>query len=366
MTSLKRTPLFEVHRQLGGKMVPFAGWEMPVQYTGIIDETKVTRTKATLFDIAHMGQIQVTGSEAEEFLQRVVTNDVSRLKVNQAQYTFLCRENGGTIDDILVYRLDESKYLLVVNASNADKDFDWLTQQRQGNVQVDNLSAEEGQLALQGPAAAEILAKLTDTDIAEIKYFMLIPEVEVAGVKCLVSRTGYTGEDGFELYSSREHLVTLWEALLEAGATAGLIPAGLGARDVLRLEAGLPLYGNELDEDISPLEAGQNFFVKLDKNVDFIGKAALQKQLDEGLTRRLVGFETLERAIPRGGYDIFHEGENIGQVTSGSFSPTLGKVIGFGFVNPKWGAVGTELAIQVRRRLVKAQVVSLPFYRREK
>lgn len=366
MTSLRRTPLFEIHQQLGGKMVPFAGWEMPVQYTGIIDETKVTRTKATLFDIAHMGQILVTGPDAGEFLQHLATNDVSRLKVNQAQYTFLCQENGGTVDDILLYRLDGDKYLLVVNASNADKDFDWLNQQRPESVQVDNLSEGEGQLALQGPAAAGILGKLTDMDVSKIKFFGLVPRVQVAGVKCLLSRTGYTGEDGFEIYSGREHLAVLWEALVEAGATAGLIPAGLGARDVLRLEAGLPLYGNELNEDITPLEAGQDLFVKLDKEVDFIGKAALEEQLRAGLTRRLVGFETLERAIPRGGHGIFHQDENIGQVTSGTFSPTLGKVIGFGFVSPQWSVVGTELEIRIRRRLVKAQVVLLPFYRREK
>lgn len=366
MANLRRTPLFEIHRQLGGKMVPFAGWEMPVQYSGIIDETKATRTKATLFDISHMGQILVTGSDAGQFLQHMVTNDVARLRDNQAQYAFLCREHGGTVDDILVYRLTDSRYLLVVNAANADKDFDWLTEQRQGNVQVDNLCAVEGQLALQGPAAIEVLSKLTEADLGSIKYFRFLPEVEVAGVKCLVSRTGYTGEDGFEIYSGRKHLALLWEALLDAGKTVGLIPAGLGARDVLRLEAGLPLYGHELDEDITPLEAGQDFFVKLGKEEDFIGKAALQEQVSTGLTRQLVGFETLERVIPRSGYDIYHQGDKMGQVTSGSFSPTLGKVIGFGFVKPKWSTTGTQIEIQVRGRMAKAQVVPLPFYRREK
>lgn len=366
MTSLKRTSLFEVHRRLGGKMVPFAGWEMPVQYTGIIDETKATRTKATLFDISHMGQILVSGSDALAYLQRLLTNNVGRLKDNQALYGFLCRENGGIVDDILVYRLRDDEYLLVTNASNTDKDFEWLIEQQQGRVQIENLSATEGQLAIQGPAAAEVLAKVTAVDLAAIKYFRLLPEVEVAGVKCLVSRTGYTGEDGFEIYTGRQHLASIWEALLEAGEEDGLIPAGLGARDVLRLEAGLPLYGNELGEDISPLEAGQDFFVKLDKEVDFIGKKTLQKQVTDGLTRRLVGFETVERAIPRSDCQILQEGEEIGHVTSGSFSPTLGRVIGFGFVKPKWSAVGSELEIQVRRRLVKAQVVSLPFYRRGK
>ncbi|AQQ53011.1 glycine cleavage system aminomethyltransferase GcvT [Planococcus lenghuensis] len=364
MSELKRTPLFESYKKYGGKTIDFGGWELPVQFSGIKQEHEAVRTKAGLFDVSHMGEITVEGPESLAYLQRMLTNDVSKLKTGQAQYTVLCYEDGGTVDDLLVYKLTDERYLLVVNAANIEKDFDWLKAHAQDGAEVVNRSEEYGQLAFQGPLAESVLQRLTDTDLTDIKFFRFQENVDVAGRNVLVSRTGYTGEDGFEIYGSPEDIIALWGAILEEGKEDGAVPVGLGARDTLRFEACLALYGQELTKDISPLEAGIGFAVKLKKDADFIGKEALLKQKEEGIVRKLTGLEMLDKGIPRPGYKVFKDGEEIGHVTTGTQSPTLGKNIGLALVGTEFTEPGTEVEVEVRNRRLKAVTVETPFYKR--
>lgn len=364
MAELKKTPLNEAHRALGAKMVDFGGWEMPVQYKGIIEEHKAVRTKAGLFDVSHMGEIRVKGPDALKLVQKLITNDASKLAVGQIQYAIFCLPSGGTVDDLLVYKEADDNYLLVVNASNTDKDYAWVLEHKGDlNVEITNESPETAQIAIQGPKALEILQKLTDTDLAAIKnYWFTYGKVD--GVDCLISRTGYTGEDGFEIYFAPEEAVRLWNKLLEAGGD-DIMPCGLGARDTLRFEAKMPLYGHELGEDITPLEAGLGRFVALDKEEDFIGKEALKAQKAAGIPRKIVGFEMIERGVARSNYPVKKDGRKIGYVTTGSYSPTFDKNLGLAIVDSQAVDIGSTIAVEIRNKDVKAQVVKTPFYKRE-
>ncbi|MDW7674110.1 MAG: glycine cleavage system aminomethyltransferase GcvT [Bacillota bacterium] len=362
-TNLKRTPLYEAHVQHKGKIIDFGGWELPVQYVGIIEEHNNVRTKAGLFDVSHMGEIDVKGPNALKLVNKLITNDASKLADNQVLYTPMCLPSGGIVDDLLVYRKALDHYLLVVNASNAEKDFQWILENKMDDVAVENISEETAQLALQGPLAEQVLQKITDITLSEINYYWFT-EGKVAGHQALVSRTGYTGEDGFELYLAPAAARAVWDAILEAGKKEGVMPIGLGARDTLRFEARLPLYGNELGENITPLEAGLGIFVKLDKG-DFNGKEVLVAQKQNGIPRRTVGFEMVERGIPRSHYLIEKDGVEIGFVTSGSFSPTLGKNIGLALIKADEARIDNEIDIIVRNKGVKAKIIKTPFYKRE-
>ena len=364
-SSLKRTPLFGIHRELGARLVEFGGWEMPVQYTSILEEHRAVRQRAGLFDVSHMGEFRVEGPGALDLLQALVPNNVARLAINQALYTQICRPDGGTLDDLLIYHLGEDRYMVVVNAGTTEKDWGWFCEQASGHAgfTLANVSDETGLIALQGPLAQTILQPLTATPLDAIKYYHC-ERGEVAGIPVIISRTGYTGEDGFELYSAAADAPRLWRALLAAGAPQGLLPAGLGARDTLRLEAGYCLYDHELTEEITPLEAGLGWTVKLDKGVDFIGRAALAREKAEGLRRKLVGVELRERGVPRAGYAIVRDGQRIGALTSGTHAPTLDRPIGMGYVPPEHAAPGTEIAVEIRGKAVPAVVAALPFYHR--
>jgi aminomethyltransferase len=366
MTQLKRTPLFSVYAEYGAKTIDFGGWELPVQFSSIKEEHEAVRTRAGLFDVSHMGEIEVKGKDSLAFLQKVMTNDVAKLTDGRAQYSLMCYENGGTVDDLLIYKKADDHYLLVVNAANTDKDFDWLKEHLFGDVEVTNISEQIAQLALQGPLAEKVLQKLTETDLSEIKFFGFKDDVDLQGVKALVSRTGYTGEDGFEIYCRSEDAVTLWHAILEAGKEEGVLPCGLGARDTLRFEATLPLYGQELSKDITPLEAGLGFAVKTNKEVDFIGKEVLKKQKEEGTLRKLVGIEMIDKGIPRHGYQVFAGEEEIGFVTTGTQSPTLKKNIGLALIKTEFASLDTEVYVEIRGKRLKAKVVATPFYKRAK
>src|SRR5687767_6476099 len=359
--TLKRTPLFEEHQRLGGKIVPFAGYEMPVQYpTGIIAEHTAVRRAAGLFDVSHMGELEIRGGDAPGFVQHVTTNDASKLAVGQAQYSAFCRDDGGILDDCIVYRFDDH-YMIVVNASNVDKDRNWVTRfADRFHTQVIDRSTETGLIALQGPAAQTILEKLTRTALNGITYYHF-SEGEVAGVPAVISRTGYTGEDGFELYLSAERAVEVWRRLLESGRSEGLIPAGLGARDSLRLEMGYALYGNDLDERHSPIESGLAWITKLDKG-DFVGRDAIARLKQDGVRERLVGFILRERGFPRHGYPVYSAGEPVGEVTSGSVSPMLQQGIGMAYVAAEAAKPGTHVDIMVRDKPVRAEIVRPPFY----
>ena len=362
----KRTPFYQSHIKYGGKLIDFGGWALPVQYSGIIDEHHKVRKEAGLFDVSHMGEVTVEGENALAFLQYLVANDVARLEIGQILYTHMLYPTGGTVDDLLVYRTGEKDYLLVINAANLEKDWNWIQEQaaKCENVKVANVSDDMAELALQGPKAEPILQKLTDYDLSSIKYYWLVKDINIDGVKCLVSRTGYTGEDGFEIFCAPGDAEDLWEKVMGAGEEFGLAPTGLGCRDTLRFEAGMPLYGQELDKETSPLEARLNRFVALDKEEHFIGKEALKKRLDEGLKKRLVGLEMLERAIPRSHYKIAKEGQEIGEVTTGSYSPTLERNIAMAYVTPGNTKLGTEVDVMIRNKARKAKIIKLPFYRR--
>ncbi|TCO61816.1 aminomethyltransferase [Caldanaerobacter subterraneus] len=364
MDNLKKTPLYEIYPKYNAKIIDFAGWAMPVQFESIISEHEAVRNAAGLFDVSHMGEIIVKGKDAFPFLQNLLTNDLSKLNDNQVLYTFMCNHNGGAIDDLLVYKYSNNYYLLVVNAANIEKDYKWMLNNAGiYKVEIENVSDKIAELAIQGPKAEEILQKLTDEDLSQIKFFYFKDKVKIAGVECLVSRTGYTGEDGFEIYMPNEHAVTLWEKILEAGKDYGLKPAGLGARDTLRFEAGLPLYGNELGEDITPLEAGLGFFVKFDKG-NFIGKDALLKQKEQGLKRKLVGFEMIDNGIPRHGYEVHADNQKIGYVTTGYFSPTLKKNIGLALIDSKYAQIGNQIEVIIRNKPLKAVIVDKNFYKK--
>ncbi len=361
-TELRRTPLHAAHLAAGARLVPFAGWEMPVQYAGVIAEHQAVRTAAGLFDVSHMGEIAVEGAGAEAFVQGLTPNDVARLAPGQAHYSGLLTGQGGYVDDLLVYRLEAGRFLLVVNAANREADLAWIAERAPAGIEVADVSDRYGLLALQGPAAAAVLQPLVPIDLAGLKYYRFA-ETRVEGRPALVSRTGYTGEDGFELYVAPEDALPLWEALLAAGEARGVVPAGLGARDTLRLEAGMALYGHELDLTTTPWEAGLDWVVKLEKG-DFLGRAALVRQREEGLRRALVGFELTERGIARAGCVVRAGEREVGRVTSGSWSPTLERAIGMAYVAVEHAAPGSELTVEVRGRPLAARVVPLPFYRR--
>ncbi|KUP05955.1 glycine cleavage system protein T [Bacillus coahuilensis p1.1.43] len=364
MSELKRTPLFEMYGEHGGKTIDFGGWELPVQFSSIKEEHEAVRTKAGLFDVSHMGEVMVTGPDSLTYLNRIMTNDVSKLSPGKAQYTAMCYDNGGTVDDLLVYQLGDQKYLLVVNASNIEKDVEWLVSHVEEDVRIENVSDQTAQLAVQGPLAEAILQTITDKDLSEIRFFKFEENVVMDGVTSLVSRTGYTGEDGFEIYCNQKDAATLWRSIIEAGKDKGLVPCGLGARDTLRFEACLPLYGQELSKDISPLEAGIGFAVKTQKE-NFIGQKPLAKQKEDGLDRKIVGIEVTGRGIPRHGYAVYDGEKKIGEVTTGTQSPTLGKAIGLALLDTHYTAEGTEVNIEIRNRMVEAKVVSTPFYKRK-
>ena len=349
-------------------MVDFAGWYMPVQYRGVLEEHGTVRHAAGLFDLGHMGQVDVEGPDAEAFLNYVATNDVRALEPGAAQYSMLLYPDGGVVDDIIVYRCpDGQSFFVVINAANIDKDMAWLKEQRQKradlDVSVDNVSPSTGMIAIQGPKSEEIMQKITDADLSKLEYFHSL-EAEVAGIPCMVARTGYTGEDGFEIYCPIDQTQAIWDKLLEVGKPEGLQPIGLGARDTLRLEAKMALYGNELSPTITPLEAGLSWAVKFDKG-DFIGKEALEQQKEAGVPRRLVGFKLVQRAgAPRAGCEVEVGGQRVGEVTSGSFSPTLGENIGLALVDRSAAKVGKPLWIVIRDKPVEAIQVKTPFYHR--
>jgi len=365
----KHTPLYSEHVAAGGRMVAFAGYVLPVQYTSLAAEHKAVRTAAGLFDVSHMGEIFVRGPGAAAFVQLVSCNDHSKLVVGRAQYTGLMYPEGTFVDDMLVHKMAEDEYLLVVNAANRHKDYEYLRGVAEGEsgVEVVDRSDEYAQLALQGPLALEILQPMVSLDLAEIRYYRFAWG-EVLGRRALVARTGYTGEDGFELYLANDDAPEVWRALVREGQPRGLALAGLGARDTLRLEAGMPLYGNDIDNTTTPLEAGLGWIVKLDKG-DFIGRDVLESQHEQGTERRLVGFEMVDRGIARHGYPVYLDGENgetVGQVTSGTHSPTLDRPVGMAYVPVDASAEGSELWVGIRERRARARVVALPFYSRKK
>ncbi|NJC88218.1 MAG: glycine cleavage system aminomethyltransferase GcvT [Desulfuromonas sp.] len=364
--TMKQTPLNAVHKALGARMVPFGGWEMPVQYAGVIEEHLAVRERAGLFDVSHMGEVEASGPEALALVQKLTTNDASKLVDGQIQYSALCYPDGGVVDDVTLYRSSATHFLFCVNASNTDKDFAWM-QQVHGEsgikgAALTNRSAEFAQLALQGPKAAEILARLTAVPLASLRYYHF-SQGEVAGVPTLISRTGYTGEDGFELYIPAAAAVGMWTRLLEAGQADGLLPIGLGARDTLRLEKGYALYGHELSSTISPLEAGLGWIVKLEKG-DFVGRDALLKQKAAGIPRRLVGLAMVERGIPREGYPVYAGEKQVGTVTSGTMSPSLKNGIALALVESSSAVLDKELLIGIRDRRLRAKIVKPPFVKR--
>ena len=360
MSNLRHTPLDEAHRRRGAQMVPFAGFEMPVRYGSILAEHRAAREAAALFDVSHLGQIWLRGPGAVASAERLLTCPVDTLRPGRVRYGCLCHEDGGTVDDVTVYRVAEEVLFLCVNAANVEKDYRWCVRHAGPDTEVRDESAATALLALQGPAAEAALAPLAEADLGALRRFRFV-EAKVAGHPALVSRTGYTGSDGFEIYLGAGAAGPLWEALLEREAE-GVRPAGLGARDTLRLEAALPLYGHELDDATSPLEAGLDRFVKLDRG-GFLGAEALRRQREEGLRRRLAGFELEGRGVAREGYALARDGETVGVVTSGAPSPTLGKSIGLGYVPPADARTGSRLDVLIRGRPVPARVVETPFVR---
>jgi aminomethyltransferase len=361
--TLKRTPLYDRHMAAGARMVEFGGWEMPVQYSGIVDEHNAVRNAAGLFDISHMGEIEVKGPDALAFLQHVATYDVAQIGEGLANYALLCRPDGGIVDDIFIYNLPDG-YMVVVNASNIEKDFAWMLDNMAGfDVVLTNISDQASMLALQGPQAEAILARATDEDVAHLPFHGVTAGMLLGSIPGLIARTGYAGEDGFELFVDDDNVAQLWDALLELGRDAGLKPCGLGARDSLRFEACLALYGHEIADDINPYEAKLGWVVKLDKGA-FVGDETLQLIKQAGVQRKLVGFEMIGRGIARGDYEIRSvEGERIGYVTTGMPSPTLGKNLGLGYVPTELAREGSEFDVVVREKPVRARVVKTPFYK---
>jgi len=361
---MKRTPLIERHRRLAGKLVDFAGWEMPIQYGGVIEEYQAVRTAVGLFDVSHMGRVKVEGRDVVPFLQHVTTNNVALLQVGAAHYSMVCNPAGGIKDDIFVYRPSETRFLLCVNASNREKIVSWLSQKApQGDVRLSDESDEMAQIALQGPRSHEVLrtACPAAADTLEPRHCM---EIEVLGTHGMVSRTGYTGEVGYELYVPSSSAGAVWDGIMKVGRTVGIAPCGLGARDLLRLEVGYLLYGNDIDEETTPMEAGAEWVVDLTKG-EFIGRPTLLEQKEKGPARKLVAFELLLKGVPRHGMKIFSDGQEIGIVTSGNLSPSLQKGIGLGYVPTRFSELGTEVLIDIRGRVHPAMVVKLPFYKRK-
>lgn len=361
---MKKTPFTDLHISLGAKMHEFAGYNMPIEYSGIIDEHLTVCEKVGVFDVSHMGEIWVKGPRALEFLQKVTSNNVATLEIGKAQYTALVNENGGIIDDIIAYHYEGDKYMLVVNASNLEKDWNWLVKNNDIAAELENASDKIAQLAVQGPKALATLQKLTKVDLTTIPYYSFaIISMEGAGMgNVIMSNTGYTGAGGFELYFYNDQALGIWNAIFEAGEEFGIKPVGLGARDTLRLEMGFCLYGNDLDETTTPLEAGLGWITKFAEGKNFIGRSVLEKQKADGLTRKLCGFELQEKGIPRNGYEIVNDkDEVIGNITSGTMSPTRKIGVGLGYVKPEYATIGTEIYIKVRNKNLKAVVVKPPF-----
>jgi aminomethyltransferase len=356
----RRTPLYEAHRRLGARLVEFAGFDMPVQYTSIVEEHRAVRERAGLFDVSHMGQLRISGPAALATVDRLLSRPVSNLREGRVRYALLCNEEGGVVDDVTAYRVGDDAVLLCVNASNVEKDYRWIARHTPGGAALRDESDETALLALQGPESARVLARVADGELGALGRYAFA-RLAVAGHDALVSRTGYTGSDGFEVYLASRAALPVWEALLEAGRPLGLLPAGLGARDTLRLEAALPLYGHELDDTTSPLEAGLARFVALGR--DFIGAAAIERRRAAGHPRALVGFVLDGRGVARAEYPVAVAGERVGRVTSGAPSPTLGRCIGLAYVPPALAAPGTRLEILIRGRAVPASVVETPFVR---
>lgn len=357
---LKNTALSEMHIALGAKMVPFAGFNMPVQYTGINDEHETVRTGVGVFDVSHMGEFILKGEKALDLLQKISSNDVSKLYDGKVQYAYIPNETGGVVDDFLTYRIDEQTYFLVVNASNIEKDWNWISKYNSEGVEMKNISDQTSLFAVQGPKAADALQSLTDIELAPMEYYTFAKGTFAGVENVLISATGYTGAGGFEIYVANEHAQKVWEAIFEAGKPYGIKPIGLGARDTLRLEMGFCLYGNDIDDNTSPLEAGLGWVTKFTK--DFVNAAALKAEKEAGLKKKLVGFEMIDRGIPRHDYEIVDaEGNNIGRVTSGTQSPTLKKSIGLGYVDTAFAKDGTDIFILIRNQKVKAKVTKPPF-----
>jgi aminomethyltransferase len=360
---MKTTALTSKHIALGAKMVPFAGYNMPVSYTGLNEEHAAVRNSVGVFDVSHMGEFILKGPHALDLIQKVTSNDASVLTDGKAQYSCLPNQEGGVVDDLIVYRIDAETYLLVVNAGNIDKDWNWIKQHDTWNVDMKNISEETSLLAIQGPNAIHTLQKLTDIPLADIPYYAFVKGKFNGIENVLISNTGYTGAGGFELYFENQYADTMWEAIFEAGKEFDIRPIGLGARDTLRLEMGFCLYGNEIDDTTSPIEAGLGWITKFSK--DFTNRAALEAQKQNGVTRKLAGFEMIDRGIPRHGYQIVDAaGEVIGNVTSGTQSPTLGKAIGMGYVKTEFSKPGTEIFISIRDKAVKASVCKVPFLKK--
>tara|TARA_B100000795_G_scaffold121586_1_gene90503 strand:+ start:9214 stop:10296 length:1083 start_codon:yes stop_codon:yes gene_type:complete len=359
---MRNTALSHIHEALGAKMVPFAGYNMPVQYEGVTAEHLSVRENVGVFDVSHMGEFIIRGEGALELVQKVTSNDVSKLVDGKVQYTCLPNGKGGIVDDLLVYRMDEKTYLLVVNASNIAKDWDWISKHNSAGVEMINISEDTSLLAVQGPKAAEALQSLTEMNISEMKYYTFQKGNFAGKENVLISTTGYTGAGGFEIYFNNEDAEEIWKAIFEAGKDFKITPVGLAARDTLRLEMGFCLYGNDIDDTTSPLEAGLGWITKFTNN--FVDSDYLQKQKEAGITKRLVGFELIDKGVPRQGYDVVNEsGEKIGNVTSGTMAPSLKKAIGLAYVPKEMTAPGTEIFIGVRKKQLKAKVVTLPFYK---
>lgn len=364
MLTLKRTPLYESHKELGANIVPFAGYEMPLVYSTMIDEHMAVRNTAGIFDVSHMGEISIKGRDAIAFTNYLITNQTTDMQDGDIKYSPMCYEDGGEVDDLLTYRLSETHMLLVVNASNIEKDYQHIlsvhTQHPEFQVDISNLSDQYGQVAFQGPEAESILQTLTSFDLTQFKVFTC-HDIEVAGVKTITSRTGYTGEDGFEILAHGNEIVTIWKALLQAGKSKGVLPCGLGSRDTLRFEVCLWLYGNDIDQTTNPLEAGQNFAVKLEKS--FVGSDQIRSVSEKGPSRKLTCFELEGKMIPRHGMEIFHENKSVGHVTSGSFCPKINRIAAMGYIPTELFAIGSSLDIQIRGKMVPALIVKKPFYK---
>lgn len=356
---MKRTALYEKHVSLGAKVVEFAGFEMPIVYSSITEEHESVRNNCGIFDVSHMGEICVRGKEATQFVEHIFTNDVASMVDNQVLYGMMLYNTGGVVDDLLVYKMNNEHYLLVVNASNIDKDFAWVTENNSFDCKISNESEHFSEVALQGPKAQELLQKLTDFDLNEITFFTH-KNIKVDGKLCLVSRTGYTGEDGFEIYGTHDDIVELWDLLLETGKDI-ILPIGLGARDTLRFEVNLPLYGHELTKDITPLEAGYSFAVKLDAN-DFIGKDVLVDQKAKKTTRRIVGLEMVDKGIMREGYNVYHEDTLVGFITTGYKSPSTGRVVALAMIDRPYDKLDTKLEVEIRNKRKQVVVVKKKFY----
>lgn len=360
---MKSTALTSVHKALGAKMAEFAGYEMPISYEGVNAEHHTVREKVGVFDVSHMGIFMISGEKALELLQKVWANDLSKVSIGQAQYSYLPNDQGGIVDDLITYRLAEDQYMLVPNASNIQKDFDWIAQHNSMNAKMENLSDDYGIFAIQGPNALEAMQKLTDVNLSEIKYFHFETGT-FAGVKeVIISATGYTGSGGIEVYFKKEDSEKIWNEVMKAGEEFGIQPIGLAARDTLRLEMGLCLYGNDIDDQTSPFEAKLGWTTKFTK--DFVNSEALKKQKEEGVDQKLSGFELVDKGIPRQGYEIVDaDGNKIGVVTSGTKSPSLDKAIGMGYIANSHNKIGDEIFIQIRKKAVKAKVVKTPFYQK--